>query len=162
MPCEKSWLTCSSKDFYNSLMQEAHTSLTCANQPTFKLRDINALQKSSKPINSKNNWGSIFSTKHKIVDGQKHIKTQNHRSKKANRKISKQKSIWKKIYKIHKIQKVSGKRSQPTTSPYQSSGLKGWLTSTMSIIPSRPQTGETNSKRRHRTVDAPRATYKDL
>ena len=161
MPCEKSWLTCSSKDFYNSLMQDAHISLTCANQPTFKLRDINALQNSSKPINSKKNWGSIFSTKHKIVDGQKHIKTQNHRSKKALRKFQKHR-YEKKSTKSTKIQKVSGKRSQPTTSLFQSSGLKGWLTSTMSIIPSRPQTGETNSKRRHRTVDAPRATYKDL
>jgi hypothetical protein len=105
-------------------MQDALISLTCANQPTFKLRDINALQNLTKTINSKKNLRiQNFRQNAKIVDGQKHMQnTKSSIKKKPLENFYKKNRYEKKFYKIDKIQKVSGKRSQPTTSLYHHQG----------------------------------------
>jgi hypothetical protein len=84
--------------------------------------------------------------------------TKTSNQKKASKK-NQQNSITKKNQQNPcKNQKVSGKRRKPTTSLQQSTGPKRLVASTTSIIPYRPQTEETDSKRRHRMGDAPRAT----
>jgi len=88
----------------------------------------------------------------------KSSKYENIESKKKLQKKSTKFDHEKKSTKSYKNQKVSGKRRKPTTSLQQSTGLKRLVTSTTSIIPYRPQTEETDSKRRHRMGDAPRAT----
>ena len=88
------------------------------------------------------------SSKHKNIESKKSLKKKFHKN-----------SVTKKNQqKPYKNQKVSGKRRKPTTSLQQSTGLKRLVASTTSIIPYRPQTEETDSKRRHRMGDAPRAT----
>jgi hypothetical protein len=91
-------------------------------------------------------------------DEKKILKIQKHRIKKKLQKKSTKFDHEKKSTKTYKNQKVSGKRRKPTTSLQQSTGLKRLVASTTSIIPYRPQTEETDSKRRHRMGDAPRAT----
>jgi hypothetical protein len=89
------------------------------------------------------------SSKYKSIESKKKLQ-----KKKQSTKFDHEK----KSTKTYKNQKVSGKRRKPTTSIHQSTGPKRLVTSTTSIIPYRPQTEETDSKRRHRMGDAPRAT----
>jgi len=88
----------------------------------------------------------------------KSSKYKNIESKKSFKKNTQNSITKKNLQKTYKNQKVSGKRRKPTTSIHQSTGPKRLVTSTTSIIPYRPQTEETDSKRRHRMGDAPRAT----
>jgi len=86
-------------------MQDAHYSLTCANQPTFKLRDNNALQNLSKPINSKKiedpyflqNTKSLMAkntSKHKIIDQKKPLENfKKNRYEKKSTKSTKSKKL---------------------------------------------------------------------
>ena len=88
-------------------------------------------------------------------------KSSKYKNIESKKKLQKnlQNSITKKNQqKPYKNQKVSGKRRKPTTSLQQSTGPKRLVASATSIIPYRPQTEETDSKRRHRMGDAPRAT----
>ena len=90
------------------------------------------------------------SSKHKNIESKKSFKKEN-----LQNSITKKKKINKNPT---KNQKVSGKRRKPTTSLQQSTGPKRLVASATSIILYRPQTEETDSKRRHRMGDAPRAT----
>jgi len=118
----------------------------------------NIKSKFDKRHHHQKNFQDPLLTQNTKDDEKKSSKYKNIESKKSFKK-NLQNSITKKNQqKPYKNQKVSGKRRKPTTSLQQSTGLKRLVASTTSIIPYRPQTEETDSKRRHRMGDAPRAT----